>query len=74
MSEDIVISISKEEAIVLFEWIARGEESGDFQFCCSAEQRVIWRIEAILEKIVPVFSPDYKRDLALAREAVDAKF
>jgi hypothetical protein len=63
--------LSREEALVLFEWITRFNKSPGTTFEDQAEERVLWNIEAILESVlVEPFRPDYSAQLARARDAV----
>ncbi len=65
------IELSRNEALVLFEWLSRFSETGDLAFVHQAEQRVLWDIEAVLEsQLVEPLAPDYESLLATAREAV----
>ena len=66
------ISLTKDEAIVLFEFLGRfNEKEDDNLFEDQAEQRVLWDIECILEKeLVEPFQENYARILELARENV----
>lgn len=65
----VVLTLSHAEALVLFEWLARHDER--LAFDDPAEEQVIWHIEAVLERSLPdLFSPDYQTALAEARETV----
>lgn len=67
----IVLTLTPEEALVLFEWISRFNRcpSGDLED--PAEQRVLWDIEAMLEKtLVEPLQENYAEQLARARGAV----
>jgi hypothetical protein len=65
------IELTHAEALVLFEWITRNDNAETFSFADEAEQRVIWKIEALLEKIlVEPLSPEYEHLLAAARQDV----
>lgn len=72
MAEEIPISLSHDQALVLFEWFARtgaGEEPAAFED--RAEQRVLWNLEAALEKhLVGPFKSDYRELLEAARSRV----
>jgi len=76
MSEQIVnIELTKEEAIVFFEFLGRFNEADDSnKFEDQAEQRVLWDIECILEKeLKEPFQADYQEIVKKAREAVRDK-
>ena len=73
MSEQKVnIELTKEEAIVLFEFLGRFNENDELnRFEGQAEQRVLWDIECILEKeLSEPFRADYKEIVKKARESV----
>lgn len=74
MYEEITLSMTKEEALVLFEWIAREDKAERLFYSYSSEQKVIWRLEAKLEKLLPVFSPTYDQELSQARELLDQSY
>ncbi len=73
---NVTLTFTKDEAIVLFEWVCnfnnknpKGESFDD-----QAEQRVLWNIEADLEKELSVlFSYDYENILLKARENIRDK-
>lgn len=65
------LELSREEAIVFFEWLARFNKADDARFEDQAEQRVLWDIEAMLETtLVEPFESNYGEFLARARAAV----
>ncbi len=66
------IELTKEEAIVLFEYLGRFNENDNLEkFEDQAEQRVLWDIECILEKeLSEPFRADYQEIVKKAREAV----
>ena len=59
--EKINIELTKDEAIVLFEFLGRFNENDDLsKFEDQSEQRVLWDIECILEKqLSEPFRADY---------------
>ncbi len=62
MADDKVnIELTKEEAIVLFEFLGRFNETDDLnRFEDQSEQRVLWDVERILEKeLSEPFRADY---------------
>jgi hypothetical protein len=70
-SEIITIKLTNEQALVLFEFLRRSDDEDRYWFADQAEQRVLWDVEAILEKqLVEIFSPGYKQFLNEAREKV----
>ena len=71
-TEKINIELSKEEAIVLFEFLGKFNENDDLsRFEDQAEQRVLWDIECILEKeLSEPFQADYQEIVKKARDKV----
>ena len=66
---DVRISLSKNEALVLFDWLTRFNESIENGFHHQAEERVLWDLESVLEKTLnSVLSKDFERQLSKARE------
>ena len=72
MSENSVdIKLTNDEALVLFDWLSRCDDSNLHTFEDQAEQRVLWDIEATLEKsLVELFADNYKDLLEAARQRV----
>jgi hypothetical protein len=70
--QNINIELTKEEAIVLFEFLGRFNEKDDLsRFEDQSEQRVLWDIECILEKeLSEPFRVDYQEIIKKARESV----
>lgn len=74
-NKNITLEFSEEEAFVLLEWLARfnSTERSDL-FQDQAEQRVLWDLEAELERFVlGPFLDDYEELLAKAREQIRDK-
>jgi hypothetical protein len=70
-SEKVAIELSNKEALVLFEFLHRFDDEDAYPFADQAEQRVLWKLEGVLEKqLVEIFSPHYGKLLAEAREQV----
>ena len=46
----LMLQLSRAEALVLFEFLARCEEAERFSFDDEAEQSVVWLIQAQLER------------------------
>lgn len=64
----IGIELSEDEALVLFDWLARFNERKDVDFADPAERRILWDIESSLESLlIQPFSEDYALLLAEAR-------
>lgn len=68
MSDNIAITLSQEEALVLFEFFSRFAETDQFQLQHNAEYQAFSSIAASLEKrLVEPFSPNYLELLKAAR-------
>ena len=74
-SNKITIDLSKDEALVLFDLLARFNKIENKElFEDQAEQKVLWNLEASLEKLLTApFLDDYLAFLTKAREAVRHK-
>ncbi|WP_309106572.1 hypothetical protein [Arthrobacter sp.] len=67
-SEQISVKLSEDEALVLFDWLARFNERRNTDLADQAEQRILWDIECSLESVlVQPFLEDYTLLLAEAR-------
>jgi len=73
--QKINIELTKNEAIVLFEFLARfNEKDNKDTFEDQAEQRVLWDIECVLEKqLSEPFRADYQEIVKKARELIRDK-
>lgn len=70
-SKNVCISLSEEEAIVFFDWLVRFNESDKNEFHHKSEEKVLWDLEAVLEKSNPIILvDDYKTKLLAAREKI----
>jgi hypothetical protein len=69
--DEICIRFSRAEALVLFEWLARVDDANTAPIEHPAEQKVLWLLEGLLEKQVPVFASNYKQLVEDARTIVD---
>ncbi len=66
--ESLVLELSRDEAIVLFEFIARFSDDETLEIVDQAEERVLWNLCCYLEKhLREPFSPDYARIIEAAR-------
>lgn len=65
------VEFSDDEALVLFEWLSRKNETETLALKDQAEERVLWNLLSQLEKdLVAPLAPDYQERLAKARAAV----
>jgi hypothetical protein len=68
-NESVQIEITKDEALVLFEFLARFSETGTLELVDQAEERALWNLSCVLEKIlVEPFCPDYLDIIKAARD------
>ena len=70
------IELTKDEAIVLFDFLSRNNEEDGFKTLTKdqAEERMLWDLESLLEEgLDDVFLSDYDGVLKKAREAVRDK-
>ena len=66
----VIVSLSRDEAIVLHDWLARFH-AGRPSFEDQAEQRVLWDLEATLESaLAEPLRSDFPARLAEARSRV----
>jgi hypothetical protein len=70
--ESVTVSLTNDEALVLFEWLARNDAaSGPLLIEDESERKVLWVLEGLLESVlVDPLRPDYKERLAEARARV----
>ena len=68
-NKNITIIFSEEEALVLLDWLHNfNEEEHPTLFQDQAEQRILWDIEVVLEKVFSVtFDSNYQDILSKAR-------
>ncbi len=67
----MALELSKEQALVFYEWLSKFNGAEGRQFDDQAEERVLWDIEAMLEStLVEPFDPRYEELVANARQAV----
>jgi hypothetical protein len=67
----VPISLTPAEALVLFEWLSRWQESEAFSIAHPSEERVLWDLTVQLERqLVEPFQTDYIAKLDDARNSV----
>jgi hypothetical protein len=67
----VSLRLTRAEALVLFEWLAREDAAGNLPVEDPAEQQVLWRLEGQLESILPEpIAPNYREALEAARRQV----
>ena len=72
MNDYVPLHLSRDHAIVLFEWLARTSALGrPADFADQAEERVLWDLESNLEALLPdVLADNYRERVAEARAIV----
>lgn len=71
MATDLSLQLSRNQAIVLFEFLSRFQESGGLTIHDQAEERLLWDLLASLEReLGEPLLPEYRERLAEARERV----
>jgi hypothetical protein len=69
MEDEIKISLTKHEAVILLEFVTRLNKSKSIQD--KPEQRALWNLESVLEKGIPeIFSENYGEILEEARKSL----
>jgi len=75
MNEDVVIKLTYEEALVLYGFFARFEDTDQFTMKHNSEYLAFMRISAQLDKsLVVIFQPDYANKLSKAQQEVASGF
>lgn len=71
MSDEVVLKLSSDAALVLLVLVARLNESEAVSFDDQAEQRVLWDLEADLESAVPsITSGEFNAQVQQARDRI----
>lgn len=70
--DDVTITLTRDEAIVLFEFLRRYSDGSELGVIDQSEQRVLWDLQARLESILPepINNLRYEERVAKARAAV----
>ena len=65
----VELKLTKDEALVLFEFLCRFSNDDALAIDDQAEERALWNLQCVLEKVImeEPFSPDYKSILEAAR-------
>jgi hypothetical protein len=70
-SKGVKIELTSDEALVLYDWLTRFNQRADTGLADKAEERVLFDLEAMLEKaLVAPLQSDYPALLAQARSNV----
>lgn len=71
----MTLELTDDQALVLFEWLARLDEQDAFPVEDPAEEQVLWCLHGQLEKALSEpFRPDYQDLVEQARARVKASF
>jgi hypothetical protein len=66
--QDVLLRLDSDEALVLFEWVARIAEDEAHGFQHPAERVALWGLQGALERaLVEPLKPDYRELLDAAR-------
>jgi hypothetical protein len=69
VSDPVRLELTRDEALVLFEYLTRTDEEDALTFVDQAEQRALWNLESLLQKqLRELFDPRYGELLKAARE------
>lgn len=67
--DEVIVTLTKSEAVVLFDFCSRFSDQGTLSIEDQAEERALWNLEALLERLLPeLFLPDYREEVASARD------
>ena len=70
-TDKILVELTRSEAVVLFEFLARSGEKEGYSIADHAEQRVLWNLENSLEsQLWEILDPKYDEILNAARSAI----
>jgi hypothetical protein len=70
-SKRVKIELTSDEALVLYDWLTRFNQRTHTDFADQAEERVLFDLEAMLEKaLVAPLQSDYADVLASARSSL----
>ena len=67
--EDVALVLTKDEALVLFEFLSRFDQTGELLVVDQAEERALWNLTCVLEKVLAEpFGATYEEIVKQARE------
>jgi hypothetical protein len=67
--EPVLLQLSKDEALVLFDWLSREDGGGELPARDGAEGRALWRLHGALERVLAEpFLASYAERLRTARQ------
>ncbi|HEX6883529.1 MAG TPA: hypothetical protein VF530_09120 [Planctomycetota bacterium] len=70
-SASVTLSLTPDQALVFFDWLSRSDDRSALPIAHPAEQRVLWALEAQLDRaLVEPFQAEYAARVAAARERI----
>ena len=73
-NEKVEIELTKDEAIVLFEFLTRFSDNKKLNVKHQAEERALWNLQCLLEpELSEILLPDFDKILNKARERLKDK-
>lgn len=70
---EIVLKLSKQEALVFFEWLAKVEPMGTTVFQHPSEEKMLWKLQCQLESALSEpFAANYADIVDEARSSVES--
>ena len=71
MTTELTVSLSHDEALVLYEWLSRAGADGDLPAAAPEDLLVLWRVEGQLERqLTEPLLPGYPAAVEAARARV----
>ena len=68
-SDEIALTLTRDEALVLFEFVSRFSDTDELSIIDQAEERALWNLTCVLEKVLSEpFGADYKEVIRQAQE------
>lgn len=67
--DNISLTLTRDEALVLFEFVSRFSDTDKLSIVDQAEERALWNLTCVLEKVLSEpFGADYEEVVRRARE------
>ena len=68
MGQPVQLELTEDEALVLFEFLARFDDSEILSLVDQAEERALWNLHSLLQRqLVEIFDPNYETMVEAAR-------
>ena len=72
-ADEIALKLTKQEALVFFEWLANVDATGMSAFQHPSEQKMLWKLQGQLESTLQEpFAANYAEIVAEARRTVES--